>query len=85
MNKRAVGPFTVNPIGLGCMNMCAVYGPPPSFEDAERLLLTALDEGVDFFDTAALYGFGESEKILARSCPSTAAVLLWPASVVCMA
>ena len=66
MSQRAVGPFTVNPIGLGCMNMCAVYGPPPSFEDAERLLLTALDEGVDFFDTAALYGFGESEKIIGK-------------------
>jgi aryl-alcohol dehydrogenase-like predicted oxidoreductase len=66
MNKRAVGPFQVNPIGLGCMNICAVYGPPPSFDDAERLLLTALDEGVDFFDTAALYGFGESERIIGR-------------------
>jgi aryl-alcohol dehydrogenase-like predicted oxidoreductase len=38
----------------------------PPFEDAERLLLTALDEGVDFFDTAALYGFGESEKIIGK-------------------
>ena len=66
MTQRAVGPFQVNPIGLGCMNICAVYGPPPSFEDAERLLLTALDEGVDFFDTAALYGFGESEKIIGK-------------------
>ena len=66
MNKRTVGPFTVNPIGLGCMNICAVYGPPPPFEDAERLLLTALDEGVDFFDTAALYGFGESERIIGK-------------------
>lgn len=63
---RPVGPFQVNPIGLGCMNICAVYGPPPSFEDAERLLLTALDEGVDFFDTAALYGFGESERIIGQ-------------------
>jgi len=66
MTQRAVGPFHVNPIGLGCMNICAVYGPPPSFEDAERLLLTALDVGVDFFDTAALYGFGESEKIIGK-------------------
>jgi aryl-alcohol dehydrogenase-like predicted oxidoreductase len=66
MIQRAVGPFQVNPIGLGCMNICAVYGPPPSFEDAERLLLTALDEGVDFFDTAALYGFGESERIIGK-------------------
>ena len=66
MIKRSVGPFQVNPIGLGCMNICVVYGPPPSFAEAERLLLTALDEGVDFFDTAALYGFGESERILGK-------------------
>ena len=66
MNKRTVGPFQVNPIGLGCMNICVVYGPPPSFDEAERLLLTALDEGVDFFDTAALYGFGESERIIGK-------------------
>jgi len=64
MNKRAVGPFQVNPIGLGCMNISPVYGPPPSFDEAERLLLAALDEGVDFFDTAALYGFGDSERII---------------------
>lgn len=67
MKKRQVGSFQVNPIGLGCMNICVVYGPPPSFEEAERLLLTALDEGVDFFDTAALYGFGESERIIGKA------------------
>ena len=66
MKTRPVGPFQVNPIGLGCMNICPVYGPPPAFEDAERLLLTALDAGVDFFDTAALYGFGESERIIGK-------------------
>lgn len=66
MNQRQVGPFQVNPIGLGCMNICVVYGPPPTLDQAERLLLTALDEGVDFFDTAALYGFGESERIIGK-------------------
>jgi aryl-alcohol dehydrogenase-like predicted oxidoreductase len=66
MTTRQVGPFEINPIGLGCMNICPVYGPPPAFEDAERLLLTALDEGVDFFDTAALYGFGQSEQIIGK-------------------
>ena len=67
MNKRQVGPFQVNPIGLGCMNICPVYGLPPSEADAQRLLLSALDEGVDFFDTAALYGFGESERIIGKT------------------
>lgn len=67
MKKRQVGPFQVNPIGLGCMNICPVYGTPPSEADAQKLLLTALDEGVDFFDTAALYGFGESERIIGKT------------------
>ena len=67
MNTRQVGPFQVNPIGLGCMNICPVYGTPPSEADAQKLLLTALDEGVDFFDTAALYGFGESERIIGKT------------------
>jgi aryl-alcohol dehydrogenase-like predicted oxidoreductase len=67
MNTRQVGPFRVNPIGLGCMNICPVYGPPPSEADAQKLLLAALDEGVNFFDTAALYGFGESERIIGKT------------------
>ena len=67
MKKRQIGPFQVNPIGLGCMNICPVYGTPPSEADAQKLLLTALDEGVDFLDTAALYGFGESERIIGKT------------------
>jgi aryl-alcohol dehydrogenase-like predicted oxidoreductase len=67
MKTRQVGPFRVNPIGLGCMNICPVYGPPPPEADAQHLLLTALDEGVDFLDTAALYGFGESERIIGKT------------------
>jgi aryl-alcohol dehydrogenase-like predicted oxidoreductase len=49
------------------MNICPVYGPPPPEADAQKLLLAALDEGVDFFDTAALYGFGESERIIGKA------------------
>ena len=52
------------------MNICPVYGPPPAEADAQRLLLTALDEGVDFLDTAALYGFGESERIIGKTLSS---------------
>lgn len=66
MQQRKLGPFTVSAIGLGCMNICHAYGQPASFEEAERLLLTALDEGVTHFDTAALYGFGQSETIVGK-------------------
>jgi aryl-alcohol dehydrogenase-like predicted oxidoreductase len=61
MQQRKVGTFSVGAIGLGCMNLCHAYGKPASNEQAERVLLTALDHGITFFDTAALYGFGLSE------------------------
>jgi aryl-alcohol dehydrogenase-like predicted oxidoreductase len=64
MIKRAIGPLLVNPIGLGCMNLNHGYGPYPSAEDAQRLLLNSLDAGYDFFDTAALYGAGQNEVVL---------------------
>jgi aryl-alcohol dehydrogenase-like predicted oxidoreductase len=63
---RALGPFRVPPIGLGCMNLSHAYGEPPPAADAERLLLAALDEGVTLFDTAALYGFGANETLVGR-------------------
>ena len=40
------------------MNLSHAYGTPPPEAEAQRLLLSALELGVDFFDTAALYGFG---------------------------
>lgn len=48
------------------MNLSHAYGVPPSPEDAERLLLAALDAGVTLFDTAALYGFGANEELVGR-------------------
>ena len=47
--QRTIGPFKVNAIGLGCMNLSHAYGVPPSPEDAKALLLRALDLGVDLF------------------------------------
>jgi aryl-alcohol dehydrogenase-like predicted oxidoreductase len=61
---RPLAHFNINPIGLGCMNLSHAYGTPPSREQAERVLLGALDAGYDFFDTATLYGFGANEMLL---------------------
>ncbi len=63
---RSIAGFTVPAIGLGCMNLSHAYGKPPPTEDAERLLLSALDLGVTLFDTAALYGFGQNETLVGR-------------------
>ncbi|CAA7613780.1 Oxidoreductase [Magnetospirillum sp. LM-5] len=62
--RRAIGPFDVAGLSLGCMNLSHAYGTPPDRATAERVLLTALDRGVDFFDTAALYGFGANESLV---------------------
>ncbi len=64
--RRSLGPAQVLPIGLGCMNLSHAYGVPPAPEQAGRLLLRALDLGVELFDTAALYGFGSNEELLGR-------------------
>jgi aryl-alcohol dehydrogenase-like predicted oxidoreductase len=62
--KRRVGPFEVCPIGLGCMSLSHAYGTPPPREAAEALLRKAVDIGYDFFDTAALYGWGANENLV---------------------
>jgi len=64
---RTIGSFTVSAIGLGCMSLSHAYLPRPDAADAERLLRHALDVGVTFFDTAALYGFGANEALLGRT------------------
>ena len=61
---RQLGRFKVFPLGLGCMNLSHAYGVPPDRKQAEKLLLTALDQGVNHFDTAALYGFGANEQLI---------------------
>lgn len=65
-NTRRLGPFNVSPIGMGCMNISHAYGEPPSVEQGERVLLTALDAGDTLMDTAALYGFGANETLIGR-------------------
>ncbi|MEW6480203.1 MAG: aldo/keto reductase [Pseudomonadota bacterium] len=67
MHQRPLGPFSVSAIGLGCMNICHAYGSPIPESEAERLLLSALDQGVTHFDTAALYGFGASETLIGKA------------------
>lgn len=48
-------------IALGCMRICR-----KTPEEAERLILTAVEEGINYFDHADVYGFGESERYFGR-------------------
>jgi aryl-alcohol dehydrogenase-like predicted oxidoreductase len=64
--KRRVGQFEVSAIGLGCMNLSHAYGTPPGEAEGLALLNRALDLGVSFLDTAALYGGGNNERLVAQ-------------------
>jgi aryl-alcohol dehydrogenase-like predicted oxidoreductase len=65
--KRKVGPFDITPIGYGCMSLSHAYGTSPDPAEGVRLLHHALDLGYNFFDTAALYGFGANEQLLGEA------------------
>ncbi|MEO1324257.1 MAG: aldo/keto reductase [Pseudomonadota bacterium] len=66
MQTRNVGPFSINPVGLGCMNMMHAYNEPISEAASDALLNRALDLGYNFFDTATIYGLGESERRIGK-------------------
>ncbi|WP_395666362.1 aldo/keto reductase [Methylocella sp.] len=53
----------VSAIGLGCMSLSGAYG---ASDDAAglKLLRAALDAGVDFLDTADMYGWGHNENLV---------------------
>src|SRR5215471_2380740 len=66
MDRRKLGDLEVSAIGLGCMGMSAFYG---STDEAEAVatIRRALELGVDFIDTAQLYGPLTNELLLGRA------------------
>ena len=64
---RRIGPFEVSAIGLGCMNLSHAYDVAPTEEEGARLLNHALDRGCTLLDTAALYGEGANERLIAKA------------------
>jgi aryl-alcohol dehydrogenase-like predicted oxidoreductase len=58
MQKRKLGNsnLEVSGLGLGCMGMSFSYGPPKDTKEMTALIRAAVDMGVDFFDTAEVYG-----------------------------
>jgi len=65
--RRRLGALEVSALGLGCMNVAWAYGPPTDRAQAIRLIRTAYDRGVTFFDTAEVYGPFLSEEIVGEA------------------
>tara|TARA_R110000824_G_scaffold129584_4_gene291090 strand:+ start:28527 stop:29510 length:984 start_codon:yes stop_codon:yes gene_type:complete len=66
MQKRTLGTdLTLSAIGLGCMGMSEFYGPRDDSESL-RVLARAVELGIDFFDTADMYGPHHNEELIGR-------------------
>src|SRR5882724_9876214 len=69
MQKRTLGNsgLEVSALGLGCMGLSFGYGPATNKEDAIKLIRTAFELGVTFFDTAEAYGPYDNEILLGEA------------------
>jgi aryl-alcohol dehydrogenase-like predicted oxidoreductase len=66
MEKRKIGSLDVSVVGLGCNN----FGWRTGQEPTKAVIDAAIDAGINFFDTADMYGTGESEEYMGRAIGS---------------
>jgi myo-inositol catabolism protein IolS len=62
--------YTISRLGMGCWAIGGHGWGKVSDEDSINAVRCALDNGVNFFDTADVYGFGKSETLLASALDS---------------
>ena len=69
MQKRKLGKegLEVSALGLGCMGMSFSYYPFPEKADAIDLMHKAIEQGVNFFDTAEVYGPYTNEELVGEA------------------
>jgi aryl-alcohol dehydrogenase-like predicted oxidoreductase len=66
MRTRKLGTLEVSAVGLGCMGMSDFYGGRDE-DEAMRTISYALDHGVNFLDTADMYGPFTNEKLVGKA------------------
>ena len=62
MQKRKIGLLDVSVVGIGCNN----FGMRIDEARTQEVIEAAIDAGVNFFDTADMYGNGQSEALIGR-------------------
>jgi aryl-alcohol dehydrogenase-like predicted oxidoreductase len=69
MQKRKLGNsgLEVSAIGLGCMGLSYGYGPATDRQEAIKLIRSAAERGVTFFDTAEAYGPFVNEEVVGEA------------------
>jgi aryl-alcohol dehydrogenase-like predicted oxidoreductase len=69
MEKRTLGNsgLEVSALGLGCMSMTSAYGPPADKSEMVKLIHSAHDKGITFFDTAEAYGPFANEELVGEA------------------
>jgi aryl-alcohol dehydrogenase-like predicted oxidoreductase len=67
MKTRKLGKLEVSELGAGCMSISANYGPPADRKQGIKVLRTAHENGVTFFDTAEVYGPYSSEDLVGEA------------------
>ena len=67
MKTRELGKLEVSELGLGCMSISSNYGPPTPKEQGIKVIRTAHEKGVTFFDTAEVYGPHRSEELVGEA------------------
>jgi len=67
MKIRKLGNLKVSALGLGCMGLSYGYGPATDRRDAIKLIRSAHERGVTFFDTAEAYGPGLNEEVVGEA------------------
>src|ERR1700735_460239 len=66
MKTRKLGSLEVSELGLGCMGMSAFYGASDE-DEAIATIHRALELGINFLDTAQLYGPLSNEELVGRA------------------
>lgn len=67
MQQRKLGSLEVSALGFGCMGLSFGYGPAVDKDQGVTIIRRAFDLGINFFDTAEVYGPYANEELVGEA------------------